>query len=404
MRLSPAAALAIVLAVAGCGGSTSAAHHSPTPSSGRASPSAGSETGSTFPSPTPGGAAAVPPVSISCSSQVPPSHQLILVNVRGVNGVVVRDITDINHPVSRCTFSGGSHFRFVSGNKVSYIVTASGDLGAAGALYLANLGTAASSLVRSWSYGGYASWVYNWSPDGLSLTYLDSQTTGVTWHLLSAAGDRTLSSLGTVVPRGGNPDEDDAMVGFSADGKYVAAEQTFTAGKGGPSSSSPPVQVIRVADGSLAYSRTDGTMAAWAGAGAKFYFRTTAGVQAWSASGGVTTVAAGLSWSRPWASADGSRMAYSTVDTSGNHHGSALDLTTGAIHALSPQPRVGAAFITSALVWYAGESICTTTTPCGLGGPPLTGTTYIYDLGGDVESQSIDTAFYDAWPHVVGVS
>jgi len=52
-------------------------------------------------------------------------------------------------------------------------------------------------------------------------------------------------------------------------GKFVAIEQTFVRddGSGGAVA---PVQVNRVPDGSVAYSRTDGTMAAWAGAGAGF--------------------------------------------------------------------------------------------------------------------------------------
>ena len=80
-----------------------------------------------------------------------------------------------------------------------------------------------------------------------------------------------------------------------------------------------------------------------------------------------------------------------------------MDLTGAPTIALSTEPRVGAAFLTSELVWYAGETICTTVTPCGLGGPPLSGVTYISDLAG-VENESKDHDFYDSWPHVVGQS
>ncbi len=320
--------------------------------------------------------------------------------LRGTSTVVVRDITDIPNPVSRCTFFGGSHFRFYNATHVSYVVAASGDLGAPGALYLADLATRTTSLVRAWSYGGFASWVYAWSPDGRDLSYISSDATAAQWHLLSAAGDRMLLNLGAVVPRDVDPNGDDAMVGFSADGQYVAVEQTFTQGKGS-TSTALPIQVDKVSDGSVAYSRADGTMAAWAGAAAKLYFRTAAGVQAWSPNG-VSTVKAGLSWIRPYASPDGSRMAFSVLNAQTNHVGEVLDLTSGAIHSLSANPRVGAAFLNASLVWYAGESICTTATPCGLGGPPLSGQYYIYDLGSDVENSSRDIAFFDSWPHVVG--
>jgi hypothetical protein len=328
----------------------------------------------------------------------------VLVTLHAVSGIVVRDITDINHPANRCSFAGGSFFKFYNATHVSYIVFSSQDLGANGALYMADLTTRTTSLVRAWTNGGFDSWIYNWSPDGQELTYLSSDSSGLQWHMLSGGGDKVLSTLGPVPPRDVNGDVDDTMVGFSADAQYVAVETTMTQGKGGPTSPAPPVQVNRVADGSIAYSRTDGSMAAWAGAGARLYFRTAAGVQSWSPGGGVISVN-GTSWIRPMASPDGSRMAYSVLNAQQNHVGQVLDLTTGTTHALSANPRAGAAFLNASLVWYAGETICTTTTPCvGLGGPPPSGKTYVYDLGSDVETGSLDLSFFDAWPHVVGES
>jgi Tol biopolymer transport system component len=286
-------------------------------------------------------------------------------------------------------------------------VTASGDQGSPGALYIFDMSTGLTSLVRAYSYGGFGSWAYAWSPDGSHLTYIDSDSQqDMRWHLLSSAGDRLLSDLGTVPPRGASPDNDDLFVGFSADGQYVAVETTFTSGKGGSTSSTPPMQVRHVSDGSIAYSATSATMAQWAGSGARLYFRTASGVQAWAPGGGVVAVSASTQWIRPHPSPDGSRMAFSVINGNGNHIPETLDLTSasGAIQQLSPNPRVGAIFANASLVWYAGEAICTTATPCGLGGPALTGTTYIYDLGSAVEAGSIDTSFYDAWPHVVGQS
>jgi Tol biopolymer transport system component len=321
------------------------------------------------------------------------------VQLKGVSGYVVRDITDILHPVTRCTFQGGSYFHFVSETRLSYIVTAGGDLGAAAAMYVADLNAGTTSYVRVWASSGSLSFVYGWSPDGRALTYISSvANNNVEWHLLSAAGDRLLAKLGNVPSRGLNRDNDDAMVGFSADGQYVAIEQTFIQG------ATPPIQVNRVSDGGIAYSRTDGTMAAWAGTGARLLFRTSAGVQSWAPSGGVIPVSAGTSWIHPIASPDGSRMAFSVLNAQGNHVGQVLDLASGATHALSSNPRVGTAFLNASLVWYAGEAICTTATPCGLGAPPLSGQTYIYDLGSDVENGSIDTGFFDSWPHILGQS
>lgn len=356
-----------------------------------------------FPSPTPGGPAPPPRATVTCASRIPARSQLALVSLRGGSGIVVRDVTDVGNPVSRCSVSSGGYMRFVNNTHISYIVMASSDLGAPGALYLVDLQTQTTSLVRAWSYGGYLSWVYAWSPDGQALTYLSSDTSGLAWHLLSASGDRTLSSLGPVRGGGINTDNDDGMVGFSADGQYVAVEETVTAGyKSTVAGPAPPLQVVRVADAKLVYSRTDATMAAWSAGGAqRLFFRTAAGVQSWDPTGQVHGVVEGLSWIHPWASADGTHIAYSTLDAQGNHKSAAIDVGGGATIQFSSEPRVGAAFLTSALVWYAGETICTTVTPCGLGGPPLTGVTYISDLVG-VETESVDVAFYDSWPHLAG--
>jgi hypothetical protein len=355
-----------------------------------------------FPSPTPGGPTPPPPVGVVCQSQVPAGHQLALVSLHGVQGVVVRDVTDINNPVTRCTFQGGAYFRFVSSTRVSYIVTSGSDLGASGALYMVDLNQSTTSLVRAWASGGYGSWIYAWSPDAQKLTYLSSDSTGVAWHLLSAAGDKTLASLGPVPGRGVNLDNDDAMVGFSADGQYVAFESTLATQKGG-GAAAPAIEIVRLSDLKQVYQRADGTMAAWGATGARFYFRTTGGVLVWDATGKVATVNPGVQWIRPWPSADGIHITFSSLNPQGNHVVGILDTGGGPVAQATAEPRANPGFLTSTLIWYAGETRCTTTTPCGLGGPALTGTTYLYDIAG-VESGSIDTAFYDSWPHNAGQS
>ena len=391
------ATLAGLFVLTACGGSSTVVSlHSPAPSASAASsPGAGGGSPAPFPSPSPG-TSSVPPVSASCSAPPSAGEQLALVSLHGTPGIVVRDITDIGHPKTRCTISGGDQFRFVSATQISYVVLASSDQGAAGAMYMFNAATGTTSLVRSWAYTGFAGVVYGWSPDGTHLSYMSSDTSGLKWHMLSASGDRVLATFGTIPPRGVGADNDDVYTGFSADGQYVAAEQTFAG--------TTHIQVNHVSDGTIVYTRNDGTMAAWAGTGAKLYFRTSSGVQAWDPSGGVKTVVSGLVWIHPHASPDGSRMVFSALNSQQNHISEVLDLTTGSVSSLSPNPRVGGAFLNASLIWYAGETLCTTASPCGLGGPPLSGTTYIWDLGSGVESGSIDTAYFDAWPHVTGQS
>ena len=333
---------------------------------------------------------------MTCPYRVPNVANLALVTLRSTTGIIVRDISDLSNPISRCVVHGtGANFvRFMDWSHVSYIVTnANGD----GALYLTDLLTRESSVVRAWTDEASMYWVYAWSPDSKTLSYVSSSTTGATWHVLSATGDVTLSRFGPIPGRGINPDSDDAMTGFSADGQYVALEHTFSA----PDTTTAPFQVVRLSDHKVVYSRKDGTMAAWAGAGARLFFRTLGGVESWDPKSGVQIVVPGLAWIHPWPSADGLRILYTAADGTGNHHVGYLRLTDKPIagNVLSFQPRTGAAFLNSTLAWYAEESQCSQVT-CGIGGPPLTGRTFLRDLVTTTERASIITAVFDSWPHV----
>lgn len=349
-----------------------------------------------FPSPSPGGAAPPQAARLTCGSAISPTANLTLVTLKGDTGVKVRDISDLSQPTSLCSLNGAgaSYFRFRTATQVSYIASnAAND----GALYLADLPSRRTSLVRSWTGGAYADWVYAWSPDGTTLSYLSSTADALTWHVLSSAGDTTLSRLEAVPGRDVNPERDDAMTGFSADGQYVALEQTFSGTIGGP----PAFQVVRLSDHKLVYSRRDGTMATWSGSEAHLYFRTVAGVESWDPKAGVQLVVPGLAWTHPWPSADGLRIVYTAADGTGNHHVGYLRLTDQPVAGLvlSFQPRTKAAFLNSTLVWYAEEASCAQT-QCGLGGPPLTGRTFLHDLITIGERPSIDLSVFDSWPHV----
>jgi hypothetical protein len=106
----------------------------------------------------------------------------------------------------------------------------------------------------------------------------------------------------------------------------------------------------------------------------------------------------GFRWIHPRPSADGLRIAYTDPDGAGNHLAGYVRLSDEQAQLLPPRPRIGAAFLNPTLVWYAEESVCSTN-PCGFGGPPLTGKTYIYDLVTQTENASIITSVFDSWPH-----
>jgi hypothetical protein len=133
---------AVLLVLASCGGSagvTPRASNSPAPPSSTASAS--------FPSPSPA-AGAPQPVAVTCGTPFPGAgHELALLTLRNNPGVIVRDLADLSNPLTRCIIKGGgSDFRFYDSTHISYIVTANaGD----GALYVIDLTTSATSLVRA---------------------------------------------------------------------------------------------------------------------------------------------------------------------------------------------------------------------------------------------------------------
>jgi hypothetical protein len=342
-----------------------------------------------------GGSTPVPPTFAKCTLPIPAGDELALVSLDNTSGIAVRDIADISNAGTLCSADGGTLFRFVDATHISYIVTGPNGQGA---LYLFDLQNNTTSLVRAWSAQASINEVYAWSPDGKILTYLGSDPGGVTWHVRSAAGDVVLSRLGSIPGRSVDPNNDDAMVGFSADGLYVSLEETLG------SQGNAPFEVMHLADHQLVYSRTDGTMATWSRSGARLFYRTTSGVETWDPTNGAQLFIPGLRWIHPWASADGLRIAYTTVNPNGNHFAGYIRLDDQPVAGiqLSELPRAGAVFLTSTIVWYAQESVCRVTAPCGPGGPKLTGLAYLHNLVLGTEKATVETAFFDSWPHYPG--
>lgn len=327
---------------------------------------------------------------MSCKSRTSRGRTFALVTLGNDRSIVVRDITDVAHPTTRCTIYGGGFPRFVDASHVSYI---SSQVSRPNALYVVDLQSGHHTLIRALGQGIFNG-VYAWSPDGKTLAYISSDGIRAAWHLWSAAGDVTLGDLGSIPGRGISSNSDDAMVGFSADGKYVSVEETFTAN---------PFQIVRLADHKLVYSRTDGTMAVWARAGATLYYRSTSGLESWDPTRGThLVIAQGFAWIHPWASADGKRIAYVDVDAKGYHYPGYVQISDGQAIRVSSRPRARAVFLTPTLMWYRAEATCSgPNAVCGLGEPTVSGRPYIYDVVAGTETPSIITTVFDSWPHSV---
>jgi hypothetical protein len=234
---------------------------------------------------------------------------------------------------------------------------------------------------------GFGSGLLSFSPDGKSFTYLD----GNAWHLVTPAGDKVLTTLPPVPPRGFDPAEDDNFLSYSPDGLYIALVQTVHTGGTGQTA---PLQVRKASDGTLVYSTSGMTMGVWASVPSRLFFRDGGGsVHRWDPTTGASTLLP-LRWIRPKASPDGRWIAY-TFRT-GNVNGVGYySVQSNSVSNTSPPAYSSPRFLTNDLVWYIGEKPCDT---CFQGLPTPSGLTYIYSIAGASAVVSKLSSLLDVWP------
>jgi Tol biopolymer transport system component len=365
-------ALAVTALLASACGSTPIASATPSPS---ASPPV---VASSNPNPT--------PASNPCP---PPTNRcLALVTLRGSDSVVVRDLTDINHPKTISDLGAIFGPVFVSGTEISY----ANETG----LFRLPLSGSPKTLIVKDGGGG------RWSPDGMAVVYTTASSTDpytgrITVHQFRDGHDQV---LGSTPPGGAGGCEYianctlsnwlDSRLQFSPDGTLISMVVHGFASS-----------VFRVwtSDGTLLASNDSKgiTMSGWSGQ--SLYFSGSTGVQSWR--GGVTsTFLAKTYWVRPSASAAGGQMVYTARDSAGWGHIYLVDTTTRKVRELKGA-RTDAVFLTSRFIWFEGERACVAADICGAHPPihPLSGKTYIYDLQTGTESESIITSVADVWPH-----
>ncbi len=326
----------------------------------------------------------------SSVSQIPttpvvqPARTLALVTLRGSNSIVVRDITDINHPKTVSSLGQLSEPQFVSETELSY--------SSGGGLVRTPLAGSPITAVEQSPPAAFA-----WSPDGRSVAYVIQTDSGFHVHLLNAARDRL---LGGTPPEGVGGCETiagcaivnslDFRLSYSPDGKSISL--VFN-GFGGSVFRiwSPDGKVIRSSDTQKA------TMSVWSSNA--LYFRDPAGVQVWR-DGADSQFLPGVAWIKPQASPGGGQVVYAARDSSGWARTYVVDTTTRQVRELK-MARTNPVFLTSRYVWYQGERACLAIDDCGSQPPlhPLNGLSYIYDLQDGTETESIITNVYDVWPH-----
>jgi hypothetical protein len=315
---------------------------------------------------------------------------LALVTLRGSENFVVRDITDINHPMTLGNL-GSNRATFVSAAALEYTLN--------GSLVTTPLSGSPVTPVPGVPKGASP----QWSPDrseGVYLTERGSYETGdpqIDVHLWRSGIDRV---VGTTPGLGMGDCQTisnctmtnwlDSRLAFSPDGRFFS----FVAQGFGPS-----FIYVWSSDGTLLKSdkTKPTTMSIWSAQ--NLYFRDGGGVEAWH-DGAISKFLPGVFWIKPNASPAGGMVVYTVRGPGGWGHIYLVETATGKARELKAQ-RTDAVFLTSRYVWYRGERACVAADACGPNPPfhPENGKTYVYDLQTGAEYSSIITSVIDVWPH-----
>lgn len=312
----------------------------------------------------------------------------------GSSRSLVADVTDPVHPRTICTLTGNWQPVLVTQSTISWSATQNPGAAGPSTIVTLSLLTGTSAVVASWQGGLAIDGLFSWSPDQGKLAYVTSDAGAVNLHLLSGGGDRVVATLGSVPARGVNPIEDDAYLGFSADGQYFAFVQTL-------SSSGDHLQVRRTSDGGLVYSQPIATMATWGSAGSKLYFRQVNGtsIKVWDPVSGVSQAfAQPAAWIAPRADAGDDYLAYTVRDSGGIPH-VWLYGHGGRAGGELPNVRSSPVFMNTETVFILEEAPCAP--DCGPG--PATQPdkkSFTYNIATQVETPSTIQWVYGAWPRL----
>jgi hypothetical protein len=273
--------------------------------------------------------------------------------------------------------------RFISAQKIAYI---DGPNSASAKIMSLELGTHTTSTEAT--VNGYVP-AFAYSHDGAVLGYLlhDLASGSAALHVRRGGQDFTYK-LNAILGRGVGRD-DEVRLEFAPDDKYLLMVDTFV-GNQGQAPQTGQFVVLRTADNTVAFVPPSGvsanaTMATWARHSDRLYYRDAVGVRTWDAGvASVGTLASGLHWYDPAASADDRWFAFTEIDNRFAPHVRLYDLQSNQTVATVTASRSHPIFVTADTIWYLEEQPCQS--EC-LGGPSqLTGKVLAYSLASKSEA------------------
>jgi hypothetical protein len=258
-------------------------------------------------------------------------------------------LRDPTHQSTLCTISGTEIARFISPTEIGYVTNSlSGSDPIHGTslitqMSLPDLKTAAVVAAQ----GDIMD--IAWNSDGSAVAYLlymeDAHgAANQLWLKVGSAAPRALTPEIPLFGRDGHVD-DQILVRFSPDEKYVVMVDTYLAGAAPATPDQAMIQVHSVPDGGLVWVPPSAlvasgnkigayvTMVAWSNQTDHLYYRDQAGVHVWDPSGTVSTMVARLAWYSPSVSPDDRFVAYA-LDVGGQPHIEVRDLVSSSVRVI----------------------------------------------------------------------
>jgi len=202
------------------------------------------------------------------------------------------------------------------------------------------------------------------------LAYLVHDQAGkASLHVRRGGKDTTLNL--NAIPGRGVGRDDELRLEYAPDDKYLLMVDTFV-GNQAQAPETGQFLVLRAADNTVAFLPPSGvsanaTMASWAARRDRLYYRDAVGVRTWDAGvPSVGTLASGVHWYDPAASADDHWLAFVDVDAQSVPHVRLYDTQTNQVTATVTAARSHPIIISTDTLWYLEERSCQS--EC-LGGP-----------------------------------